>query len=169
MIEKAIIFATEKHLGVKRKYDNVPYIVHPIFVAYLVSFFKRSKNFELLFVAALLHDVVEDCGVTIEEIKHLFGSQVADLVQELTSDPEQIKVMGKTEYLKQKMTNMSSYALRLKLCDRLHNVIDLTNAPEKVRLKTFKQTQEIIEHLEKTRKLTLTHKKIISAIQKNIS
>src|SRR5258706_11264623 len=119
LLEKAIIYATEKHKGQLRKGNGLPYIMHPISVMITLGKIKKSNNTELLAIVCLLHDIVEDCEVSIEEIAREFGHGVASLVDELTSDQVEIDAIGKKEYLAQKMLKMSSYALRIKLADRL--------------------------------------------------
>lgn len=81
--KRAGIFAKRAHesIGQKRRYTNEDYIVHPIAVAHLV---KSVKHTEEMVAAALLHDVVEDCGVSIDEIEAEFGPDVAVLVSWLT-------------------------------------------------------------------------------------
>lgn len=74
-------FATKAHEGQVRKYSGQPYIVHPIEVATIVKDFGGSQD---QIDAALLHDVVEDTDVTIDQIKELFGNNVAELVFFLT-------------------------------------------------------------------------------------
>jgi len=81
MIEKAKTFATKAHEGQVRKYTGVPYIVHPIEVSEIVAEYNGSQE---MIAAALLHDVVEDTDVTIEEIRSEFGNSVASLVDDLT-------------------------------------------------------------------------------------
>tara|TARA_Y100000114_G_scaffold51739_2_gene47221 strand:- start:5111 stop:5614 length:504 start_codon:yes stop_codon:yes gene_type:complete len=81
MLDKALKFATEAHQGQVRKYTHEPYIVHPVEVSSLV---KRHGGSEVQQVAALLHDVVEDTDVTLDQISIKFGTQVADLVYWLT-------------------------------------------------------------------------------------
>jgi len=99
--------------------------------------------------AALLHDTVEDCeDVSLQEIAEKFGYYVAALVDELTSDEKEIKKLGKTEYLKNKMAKMSSYGLVIKLSDRLDNVKDLNTTSETFQKKYTKETLEILDHLE---------------------
>ena len=66
----------------------------------------------------------EDTFCSYIEIEREFGPLVASIVMELTSDEESIEKMGKNEYLKNKMVNMSKYALTLKLVDRLANILD---------------------------------------------
>lgn len=165
LFAEAIQFATLKHMGQYRKGNGHPYIVHPMSVMLKVNTHKKSDNIWLLGTAAILHDTVEDCGVQIEEITQRFGLHVAALVQELTLDKSQYEIIGKTEYLKQQTLKMSSYALVIKLCDRLDNVSDLTALPREKQLSYVKETYDILANLE-NRKLTATHKKIIKLIYK---
>jgi (p)ppGpp synthase/HD superfamily hydrolase len=150
IIDKALQFATEKHEGQVRKVSGEKYITHPIFVAELCRKYKTSKNLDSLIVSCLLHDVVEDCGVTIDEIRSTFGDLTANIVDELTTDVEQVKVLGKTTYLAIKMVNMSSYGLTLKLLDRLSNVMD--NPTESYK----KSTIDIIQYVKNVRGLNKT-------------
>lgn len=168
-LERAITFATEKHKGVVRKGDGRPYILHPMSVLVTLLAIKKSKNALLLACAAILHDVVEDCGVTMEEIAKLFGHQVASLVDELTSDNAKIKELGKTEYLTQKMIRMSSYGLCIKLVDRLDNIRDMKTMSASFRTKQIDSTTSILASLETNRKLTKTHKVLIKMIRKEMA
>lgn len=79
-------FAARAHEGQKRKYTGEPYIVHPVEVMTILMENVSSASTEML-MAALLHDVVEDCGVTPEEIREQFGPIVEDLVFWLTDPP----------------------------------------------------------------------------------
>lgn len=81
--ERALAFATAAHASIdqRRKYTGEPYIVHPVAVAKLV---KSVPHTEAMVAAALLHDVVEDTPVAIEEIEAEFGHEVAELVGWLT-------------------------------------------------------------------------------------
>ena len=165
LFEKALEFAIKYHKGQYRKNSNMPYVWHVMCVAKNVEFFKKSKNLELLLVAALLHDTYEDCeGVTLEMIAKEFGYKVAAIVEELSSDPVLVKEMGKTEYLKDKMTKMSSYALVIKLSDRLDNVKDLNEAKPEFKERYKKETLDILTYIFTKRKLTKTHKALIEAI-----
>jgi (p)ppGpp synthase/HD superfamily hydrolase len=82
--EKALKFATKAHqlVGQKRKYSGEDYIVHPIEVAGLVA---DNNGTDEMIAAAYLHDVVEDTGVSLEEIRAEFGDTVARLVDDLTN------------------------------------------------------------------------------------
>ena len=154
-------FATIKHSSQTRR-GGAPYISHPNAVADGVAKFKgSSKNIEKIKNAAYLHDTLEDTDTTYEELLQQFGKVTADMVAELTSDKEEIKKVGKTAYLQQKMARMSSYALVVKLVDRLHNLSDLKQSDPKWAIKYSLQTQEILNYLIKKRDLTQTHKTII--------
>ena len=162
-LERAIIFATEAHKGQTRKGDGKPYIVHPLEVMFILSNIKKSNNFYLLAIVCILHDSVEDTDVTLKQIEQEFGYQVASLVDELTSDKDQIALHGKMQYLANKMFHMSSYALRIKLADRLHNLRTSDTMSAEFRVKYKNETTYILEDL-KDRKLTKTHLKLIKLI-----
>ena len=77
MVKKAAEFARKVHEGKLRKGSMVPYIVHPFEAAVIVSGMTDDPE---VISAALLHDVIEDAGISYEELKMQFGSRVADLV-----------------------------------------------------------------------------------------
>ena len=168
LLQKAIEIATAKHKGQVRKNDGRPYILHPFSVLNLLYKYKRkSSNIFLLAIVIILHDAVEDTDLTLEEIAQIFGYKVASIVDELTSNKEEIEKMGKSIYLSKKMNNMSSYGLLCKLLDRLDNISDLNGMSEEFILKTINDTKYIIDNLN--RKLTKTHIKIIKDIYKTIN
>ena len=127
---------------------------------------KVSKNIYLLACAALAHDVAEDCFENpedgIKEIFEIFGPHIASLVAELTLDKEKYKTIGKKEYLTQELNTMSSYALAIKLCDRLDNVSDLRTMDADFRTYYIDQTKYVLGNLD--RKLSKTHRNLISEI-----
>jgi (p)ppGpp synthase/HD superfamily hydrolase len=82
----AIKFAADAHAGQVRKFTGLPYITHPLAVAELVRTYGGS---EAQVIAAILHDVVEDCDVGIDEIIDTFGLHVAVIVHDCTNDLEQ--------------------------------------------------------------------------------
>ena len=168
LLEKAILFAAKKHKGVIRKATGHPYIMHPMAVMLILTTLKDSNNPYLIAIVAMLHDVVEDCEVKISAIRKLFGDEVADLVEELTTDKAACKAIGKTNYLKAKMLAMSSYALRIKLADRLNNCEDLAKFKKEDREKRITETLEIIKALELQRELTQSHKILIKRIMEAI-
>lgn len=172
MSQRAIRFAANAHRKQSRS-SGKPYITHPVEVGKIVKQFKTSHNIDALIAAAYLHDTIEDTDATYEDLVKLFGGLIADMVQELTSDSDspEYKEKGKTQYLKDKMVNMSDWALVIKLADRLHNVSDLGTKGGKGDewgRKYKKQTQSIISELEKSRTLTRTQKNLIKAIRKKM-
>lgn len=161
---KAINFANERHAGQVRRVSQEPYITHPMTVMILlVSYKPKSKNLKALIQACILHDVIEDTETTFEELVELFGMLVASLVKELTSDEDEIDKIGKNEHLKNKLRGMSSYALTIKLVDRLANLQDSPKESYK------RDTYELIMYLKKVRKLSKTQKKIVADILKEVS
>ena len=168
IVEDAIIFAVKSHKGQTRKGSGLPYIVHPISVMTILMEIKESKNMNLLITAAVLHDCVEDCGISIKKIAKKFGLHVASLVEELTLNKEMYETVGKTKLLCQEVIKMSSYALCMKLADRLINVRDTKSMPKEFKVRYFAETEEIIKTLEDKRKLTGTQKKLITLIKKVI-
>ncbi len=82
---KAFHFACHAHREQVRKYSGEPYIYHPIEVAtILFESFPDNPPPDGVLSAALLHDVVEDCGITFTELRREFGEVVASLVMQLT-------------------------------------------------------------------------------------
>jgi GTP pyrophosphokinase len=75
----ALAYATQMHAGQKRNATEIPYISHPLAVASLVMDYGGGENEA---IAALLHDVAEDCGgqAALDEIRRKFGSEVAEIV-----------------------------------------------------------------------------------------
>lgn len=182
LIKKAKKFATQAHSGVYRKGldkngEKIPYIIHPKTVAKIVREVKDSEYIAHLIAAAYLHDVVQDVqSITRDDIFKEFGDLVASLVGELTSDLDKIAISGKEEYLIDKMISMSSWALIIKLADRLHNLSDfkdiMAGNDEKRKKwvrKYAEQTKNIIDEVEWYRKLSKPQKKLVDKIRQKLS
>ncbi len=165
----ALEFATRKHRGQMRKDGVTPYIVHPIGVADLVKEFAQDHEYiDTMLVAALLHDTLEDTDTTYDEIWDKFGPNVADIVEELTSDKDECKRIGKGKYLKIKMQHMSEEALIIKIADRLYNMRDVAcMKPEKIQ-QFIDQNTEIINWLRHNRGLTETHIELLRALEREV-
>lgn len=163
-------FAKEKHKDQVRKFINKPYF--DAHVQKVNGTVKQYTTDEDLLVAALLHDVCEDCyenkWVGYSEIKKLFGKRVAEIVIELTSDGDEIDHRydgSKTDYLTYKMLNMSEDALIVKLADRLQNISDAFTASEKFRNKYYQETSKIVRSLEEGRELNNIHQQLLNDIK----
>lgn len=83
LLNRAIVFAVEKHAGAVRKGTVIPYIVHPLDALAIAS--SMTDRQEVL-AAAVLHDVVEDAGVSRSELVDRFGERVAELVMAESED-----------------------------------------------------------------------------------
>jgi (p)ppGpp synthase/HD superfamily hydrolase len=127
-LDQAIDFATQMHQGQFRKGDKKPYVVHPQAVYSILKSFRVKDR--VLLVAAWLHDTIEDTKATYNIIKRKFNQEVANLVKAVSSDKKLIAIVGKEQYLLDKMIKMSNDELTLKLADRLHNVTDIMTNPK---------------------------------------
>ena len=127
-ILSAAHFAARKHSAQKRKGDAAePYVNHLIEVAQLVSS-ALSEDDTNLVIAALLHDTVEDTDTSRDELEEKFGSDVADLVAEVTDD----KSLPKAERKKLQILNApkkSSRAQVIKLADKISNLRAILSSP----------------------------------------
>jgi (p)ppGpp synthase/HD superfamily hydrolase len=120
---QAFLFAAEKHARQTRKKTDVPYLSHLMSVAALVL---EAGGDEDQAIAALLHDVVEDCGghPMLEEVRHRFGDRVAKIVEGCTDAytiPKPPWKQRKLDYLE--ILRSADDDVRLvSVADKLHNV-----------------------------------------------
>lgn len=77
IFDRATLFALQAHKNTERRGKAYPYIIHPMEAASIVA---TITNDQEILAAAILHDVIEDCGKTVDEIKEEFGERVAELV-----------------------------------------------------------------------------------------
>ena len=144
LIEKAFNFAEKKHLGQLRD-DGNDYFTHPIAVAEILIGMGLDAS---TIITALLHDVVEDSSVTLEEIKHLFGDEICNLVNGVTKLTKiELKFgLAHAENFRKLLISSSDdiRVLLVKLADRLHNIRTITGIKdEKRKKKICKETLEI--------------------------
>jgi (p)ppGpp synthase/HD superfamily hydrolase len=127
-ILEAARFAAEKHAAQRRKGATAePYVNHLLEVAELVSGAISESNPNLV-IAALLHDTVEDVGVTREDLVQRFGSAVADMVMEVTDD----KSLPKDERKRLQIEHapkLSVGAQTIKLADKISNLRAILISP----------------------------------------
>jgi GTP diphosphokinase / guanosine-3',5'-bis(diphosphate) 3'-diphosphatase len=120
-IKKALYFAAEMHDGQYRKGGKVPFIVHPVLVAMCLSEYMHEED---IIAAALLHDTVEDCDVSIDDLKEEFNDSIAKLVVEVSLFKEEGVadwIVDKKNYLN-KIRNASDSALTIVACDKMLNM-----------------------------------------------
>jgi (p)ppGpp synthase/HD superfamily hydrolase len=120
MLANAMRFATVAHSGQKRKYTDEPYIMHPLAVMRIVQEVPHTPE---MLMAAVLHDVVEDTPVTINEIKDEFGPVVAEMVEGLTdvSKPEDGNRATRKKLDRERLAEQSAEVQTIKLADLIHN------------------------------------------------
>ena len=145
LIRKAYDFAEKKHFGQKR-ISGDDYILHPLNVALILT--EVSADAPCM-AAALLHDTIEDCDVSKEEIEELFGSEIALLVDgvtkinriNFTSDSE-----ASAAYQRKILVGLSEdvRVIIIKLADRLHNMRTINVLSEEKQKRKAKETLEIL-------------------------
>ncbi|MBR7158185.1 MAG: bifunctional (p)ppGpp synthetase/guanosine-3',5'-bis(diphosphate) 3'-pyrophosphohydrolase, partial [Alphaproteobacteria bacterium] len=145
LLRKAYNFAMKMHANQKRE-SGEDYFTHPVQVAEILIEYKMDP---VSVVAALLHDVVEDTTVSVEDIKDLFGDEVAKLVDgvtKLTRIKWQSDKSKQAENFRKLVLAMSEdiRVLLIKLADRVHNMrtLNFVHSPEKKR-RIAKETLEI--------------------------
>jgi GTP pyrophosphokinase len=143
-LDDVFAFAQEAHAGQSRK-SGEAFVNHPIEVALILAELHMDTP---TLKAALLHDVVEDSEVTLEEVRERFGDEVAELVDGVTK-------LGKIEF--ESLSEAQSNNLRkmliamakdirvilIKLADRLHNMRTLAALPPDRRIDKARETMEI--------------------------
>jgi GTP diphosphokinase / guanosine-3',5'-bis(diphosphate) 3'-diphosphatase len=144
-IVRAIDFAKNAHVGQTRA-SGEPFIIHPIAVAEILTELKLDTA---SLVTAILHDVIEDTEVKVDEVEKEFGAEIAKLVDGVTKltkieyQPEHVK---QAENFRKLLLAISEdiRVLLVKLSDRLHNMrtIEFIKNPQK-RLKISYETMEI--------------------------
>jgi len=145
MITSAYIFAFEKHFGQKR-HTGEDYITHPLNVAYILS--DINADYQTI-CAALLHDTIEDCGVTKEELANKFSLEIASLVDGVTKI-NKLNFSGDNEALlanhRKILVGLTEdvRVIIIKLADRLHNMRTLWILGEKSQKNNSRETLEIL-------------------------
>lgn len=134
LTRKAMIIAYNAH---QNQFDkaNIPYIYHPIHIA-------EQMDTELECIVALLHDVVEDTDITLNDLEKEFPQEVIDLLKILTHD----KKIDYIEYIKRVKTN--PIATKIKIADLKHNSditrLDNITVTDLERIKKYKKALEIL-------------------------
>ena len=146
-IKQAYAFANEKHGGVMRR-SGEPYINHCLRAARLLAEYGFDS---ICLMAALLHDVVEDCDVTLPQVRELFGREVARTVDAVTAlsdrdydgrklTKKQRDILSDTKFLNQANTR----ALYVKIADRIDNLSTISCFSEEKRLLKAQHTREML-------------------------
>ena len=144
LIREAYKFADGAHLGQFRA-SGEPYITHPLAVAGLVADWRLDAQ---AVMAALMHDAMEDCGITKVELIERFGSPTAELVDGLTKlDKLQFSTReeGQAESFRKMLLAMARdvRVILVKLADRLHNMRTMSAMPANKRSRIARETLDI--------------------------
>ncbi len=143
LVRRAYDFAANKHFGQKRK-SGEPYFGHPVQVARLIM---KLRLDEASVCAGLLHDVVEDCDVSLEEITEAFNEDIGHIVDGVTKldkIPFTRREQKQAENFRKMLVAMSKdiRVLLIKLADRLHNMATLEH------MRADKQKRIAVETIE---------------------
>ena len=142
LIRLAFETAVDAHKEQRRK-SGEPYILHPIAVAQIVA--DQIGLGATSIAAALLHDVVEDTSLTLEDIELMFGKSVAKIVDGLTKISKLSKdkrVSVQAENFKKMLLTMNDdvRVILIKIGDRLHNMMTLEFMPEEKQVRIASET-----------------------------
>ncbi len=123
--ESALAYSCALHFGQRRKGDGAPYITHPLNVAALVGQYGGDEDQA---IAALLHDSIEDCGVTRARLAARYGPRVADIVADCsdsTSVPKPPWRARKEAHI-QRVRHFTAASKLVIAADKLHNAMSIT-------------------------------------------
>jgi GTP diphosphokinase / guanosine-3',5'-bis(diphosphate) 3'-diphosphatase len=144
IVRDAFDMAARAHEGTVRK-SGEPYIFHPLAVAE-IAVTELGLGVTSV-VCALLHDVVEDTDITLEDIEHRFGPNVASIIDGLTKISTVFETVDKdysiqAENFKKMLLTLGEdlKVILIKLCDRLHNMRTLGSVSENTKLKIASET-----------------------------
>ncbi len=145
MIEKAYEIASDAHKDQKRR-SGEPYIIHPLSVAIILAEYELDKE---TIVAGILHDVVEDTVMTLEQLSGMFGAEVALLVDGVT---KLTKISYSTDKIEIQAENLRKMFLAMgkdirviliKLADRLHNMRTMEYQSPAKQIEKSRETMDI--------------------------
>ncbi|MDH4156443.1 MAG: bifunctional (p)ppGpp synthetase/guanosine-3',5'-bis(diphosphate) 3'-pyrophosphohydrolase [candidate division Zixibacteria bacterium] len=148
LIRKAYEFSDRAHAGQKRQ-SGEPFVEHCLEVAFILA----EQHMDSTTIAAgLIHDVVEDTGVTLEEVRREFGDEIAELVDAVTKIGEvqfESREEQQVEYFRKMLLSMAKdiRVILIKLADRLHNMRTLEHLPVEKRTRIARETYDVYSPL----------------------
>src|SRR5918994_3663085 len=144
LIERAYDFAAKSHAG-HRRANGSPYLSHPLGVSMILADLRMDS---VTIGSGLLHDTVEDCGVTVAQLRQEFGEEVALIVDGVTK-------LGRVEFSRKEERQAETFrkmllamakdirVILVKLADRLHNMRTLEFLTELKQLRIAQETMDI--------------------------
>jgi guanosine-3',5'-bis(diphosphate) 3'-pyrophosphohydrolase len=144
LLSRAFSYAAAAHEGQLRR-SGEEYIRHPWSVAKICAELRLDDQ---TVAAALLHDVVEDTGVVLDDLKSEFGEEIAQLVEgvtKLTRIQFQTREQAEAENYRKMIVAMADdpRVIPIKLADRLHNMRTIEHLPKQKQVQTAKETLEV--------------------------
>jgi (p)ppGpp synthase/HD superfamily hydrolase len=124
LLEKSVRIATSAHQGQKRKEADIPYISHPIMVAFKLMKYGFADE---IIAAALVHDVLEDTEFSAEQLHHELGDKVFDIVRAVTNDDTLSWEDKKMKYVETVRSGPEG-AKAVVIADKIHNAESLIAA-----------------------------------------
>ena len=177
MIFKAIEFAVKAHEGQYRKGTKIPYIIHPIGVAKILI---ENGCSEETIVAGILHDIVEDAHISLEDIKRQFGEKVEKLVKG-ASEPDKSETWENRKQRTIECVKTASMDLLMVECaDKLDNIRSIRddyrkygdsiwqrfNRPKEKQKRYYQSLVEVFQSRVQGESLTLLIKEFAAEVKK---
>ncbi len=161
-----------KHHGSQKRISGEPYMFHPLAVASLLTELKADED---AIIAALLHDLLEDTSLSLSEIEHEFGKDVALLVDGVTKisreeystdDPQKWRLASLRKMFE--IMGQDIRAILIKICDRLHNMKTLSALPKEKQQRIAEETLQIYVPLAKKLNLEKLRQQLITECYKTL-
>jgi (p)ppGpp synthase/HD superfamily hydrolase len=121
-VRRAVEWALIMHADQRREVDRAPFVLHPLEVASLLS--GRECSDEVI-TAGVLHDIVENTSVTVEDVKRRFGSHVGELVAAVTENPEVRSYTERKAQLRERVAQAGVEACTIYAADKIAKVREL--------------------------------------------
>lgn len=159
ILARALEFAKNAHAGQYRKFSGKPYVIHPH------SVYLRLKKFGVndteTLVSAILHDTVEDSGITKDQLAKEFGSKVAEYVAWL-SNP---KSGNKAKHIEHIILTAPIPIVTIKVMDRIDNLSD--GRPTEKFLQRYKESSDVIKDALEKRGLKKLYQEYMKSYSKH--
>lgn len=167
MNTKIMAFAIEAHASVNQEYDGKPYYIHLCMVHTQAMLFIEhipKKDREDVLNAVWLHDTIEDCRLTYNDIVKISNVEVAEMVYALSNEKGRTrKDRANGKYYKG--IRETEFATFIKLCDRLANVIYSRETNSRMFDVYKKENQDFLKHLFETPDQQLRYRELVQALK----
>lgn len=123
IVEQATQIAVDAHRDQRRKTDDTPYVAHPLAVARILD---KAGFSDVVVVAGIVHDVLEDTSVTEQELRNKLGDEIVDIVTAVSEDKNLEWEARKEQYVQQ-VANASEGTRAVSVADKIHNLKSLVD------------------------------------------